>query len=214
MTDTTPNTPCIGKLTKQRFDGYLPIVIDVETSGVDPLLHALIEIAAIPVHCNEDNLLVPAESHFSTHVTPFEGAQFDPKAMAINRIDIDHPFRLAIAEEIMIQKLDLFVRQALSTYHCRRAVLVGHNAHFDLSFLNASRRRSKIETNPFHAFTCFDTATLSGAVIGKTVLAKALIETQLGYDKEAAHSALYDTQQTAALFCHLCNHIPVYEKKK
>jgi len=205
---TAPDHPAHILHTKKRFDGYLPVVVDVETSGVQSDKHALLEIAAMIVHCDDDNQLTIDENHFTTHVTPFEGAVLDPNAMAINGIDIDHPFRLAISEAEMIKELDLFVRRALSTHHCRRAVLVGHNAHFDLGFLNAARIRvGAMEKNPFHRFTCFDTATLSGAVVGKTVLAKALKETDLGYDKDEAHSALYDTRQTAALFCHLCNAI-------
>lgn len=209
-----PEHPAHALLTKKRFDGYLPVVIDVETSGVEADKHALLEIAAMIVHCNDDNQLVVDETHFATHVTPFDGSALDPKAMAINGIEIDHPFRLAISEADMIKELDLFVRRALSVHHCRRAVLVGHNAHFDLGFLNAARIRvDAMEKNPFHRFTCFDTATLAGAVVGKTVLAKALKETALGYDKDEAHSALYDTRQTAALFCHLCNSIEPYTKK-
>ena len=133
------------------------------------------------------------------------------KAMQINGIDVEHPFRFAISEEEALKGLDLFARQALARYHCRRALLVGHNAHFDLSFLNAARKRCQMKNNPFHAFTCFDTATLSGAVLGKTVLAKALLAAGLSHDKHEAHSALYDTQQTAALFCELCRRIPQLE---
>jgi len=84
-------------------------------------------------------------------------------------------------------------------------VLVGHNAHFDLSFILTAAKRCKFKQTPFHAFTVFDTATLSGLVFGKTVLAKALMAAKLGFNKDEAHSAIYDARQTASLFCHIIN---------
>jgi ribonuclease T len=192
--------------THLRFDGYLPVVIDVETGGVDPRKCALLEIAAIVIQCDSQGKLVQQEKFFTTHVNPFKGAIIEPRALEINKIVPDHPFRLALDESVMLEKLDLFTRAALEEHQCRRAILVGHNAHFDLSFLNAARDRChKMQDNPYHRFTCFDTATLAGAALTKTVLAKALKRAGIPYDKEQAHSALYDTQCTAQLFCEICN---------
>jgi ribonuclease T len=194
--------------THQRFDGYLPVVIDVETGGVDPHNCALLEIAAIVVHCDETGQLVQQERFFTTHVHAFEGAVIEKRALEINKIVPDHPFRLALDENVMLDKLDDFTREALQQHNCRRAILVGHNAHFDLSFVNAARHRcDKMKTNPYHRFTCFDTATLAGAALTKTVLAKALKQAGIAYDKDQAHSALYDTQLTAELFCLICNRL-------
>ncbi len=192
--------------TNQRFDGYLAVVIDVETGGVDPKKCALLELAAIVIHCDDAGRLVQQEKYFTTHITPFDGAIIEERALEINKILPHHPFRLAVDEKIALEKLDTFTREALNQFQCRRAILVGHNAHFDLSFLNAARDRCKLtQTNPYHRFTCFDTATLGGAALTKTVLAKALKIAGIEYDKEKAHSALYDTQCTANLFCHICN---------
>jgi ribonuclease T len=192
--------------TNKRFDGYLAVVIDVETGGIDPKKCALLELAAIVIHCDETGRLVQQEKYFTTHVTPFDGAIIEEKALEINKIIPDHPFRLAVDEKIALEKLDAFTREALNRFQCRRAILVGHNAHFDLSFLNAARDRCRlIQTNPYHRFTCFDTATLAGAALSKTVLAKALKAAGIEHNKERAHSALYDTQCTAELFCYVCN---------
>jgi ribonuclease T len=194
--------------TNKRFDGYLAVVIDVETGGVDPKKCALLELAAIVIHCDENGLLVQQEKYYTTHVTPFEGAVIEEKALEINGIVPDHPFRLAINEQTALEKLDAFTHEALKLHQCRRAVLVGHNAHFDLSFLNAARERcGAMKNNPYHRFTCFDTATLAGAALQKTVLAKALKAAGIKQDKKKAHSALYDTQCTAELFCQICNRL-------
>lgn len=191
---------------KERFDGYLPVVVDVETAGVNSLTDALLEVAAVLVDYNQQGLLAPTEI-FSTHVEVFEGANIDQTALTINKIDPYHPFRFAIPEKKALEELFDFVTKALDASGCRRAVLVGHNAHFDLSFLQAAMKRNKIHQSPFHAFTCFDTATLSGLMFGKTILAKALKTAGISFDKEKAHSAVYDTEKTAELFCLMVNKI-------
>lgn len=204
---TTDHSPPASPLIKQRFDGYLPVVVDVETSGVDPHKNALLEIAAITVNYQASGLLEPDSESYSTHVLAFEGAIIDEKALKINNIDPFHPFRFAISEEKALSGLFDYVNRALKHTGCRRALLVGHNAHFDLSFVRAAMKRCKIKESPFHAFTVFDTATLGGAFLGKTILAKAIKEAGISFSKDEAHSALYDTQKTAELFCHIINGI-------
>lgn len=191
-------------LIKKRFDGYLPIVIDIETSGVDAQKNAILEIAAVSLDYNDHNLLRPI-GDFACHVTPFEGARIDPEALEITGIDPFHPFRFDISEKDALIQLFDFAEQALKKTDCRRAVLVGHNAHFDLSFILSAAKRCKLKATPFHAFTVFDTATLSGLFFGKTVLAKALRAARIGFNKDEAHSAIYDAKQTAELFCYMIN---------
>ena len=188
----------------RRFDGYLPIVIDIETSGVDAQKNAILEIAALTVDYDEAGLLT-IKNNFACHVTPFEGARMDDAAMKITGIDPYHPFRFDVPENEALTQLFDFAENALQVTQCRRAVLVGHNAHFDLSFILAAAKRCKMKKTPFHSFTVFDTATLSGLVYGKTVLAKALRLARLGFDKNEAHSAIYDAKQTAELFCLIVN---------
>ena len=192
----------------KHFDGYLPVVVDLETSGVNSRTDALLEIAAINIVLDEAGLFSAGES-FSTHVAAFEGANFDEKALEINKIIPDHPFRFAIPESETLTLLFEFVQKALRSSGCRRAVLVGHNAHFDLGFLQAAMKRCGRKTSPFHAFTVFDTATLSGLAYGKTVLAKALKAAKIEFDITQAHSALYDTQKTTELFCKIMNNLKI-----
>lgn len=188
----------------KRFDGYLPIIVDVETSGVNPAKHCLLEIAAITIKQDAENRYVQDES-FLCHVLPFADAKLDPKAMEITKIDPYHPFRFALEEAEALKNFFEFSSKAVNAQQCRRAVLVGHNAHFDLSFIKASMHRCGVKTTPFHAFTCLDTATLSALIYGKTVLAKALKKAGIEFDKDKAHSALYDAEKTAELFCLMLN---------
>jgi len=193
-------------LMVRRFRGFLPVVIDVETGGFQPATDALLQIAAVPIDIEPDGRLRRAETH-SYHVRPFENSRLDPASLLVNKIDPWHPLRPAIDESDALRRIFLAVRAAIRTHGCRRAVLVGHNAAFDLAFLNAAVTRTGIKRNPFHPFSCFDTATLAGAALGQTVLAKAVTLAGLSWDKASAHSATYDAERTADLFCVICNEL-------
>ncbi|NKB46445.1 MAG: ribonuclease T [Legionellales bacterium] len=192
----------------KRFRGFLPVVVDVETGGLNPQTDALLEIAAVLLDLDEQGRLVVGQTH-AFHVQPFSGAHLDPAALAFNKIDPDHPFRFALPETEVLPKLFKPIRTALDAYHCQRAVLVGHNAWFDLLFLKAAIARANITRHPFHAFTCFDTASLAGLTLGQTVLIKAAVAAGIEFDQEEAHSAIYDAQKTAELFCYIVNHTKV-----
>jgi ribonuclease T len=188
----------------QRFRGYLPVAVDVETGGFDPQRDALLEIAATIIRMDAAGRLEPAQTH-AFHVQPFAGSHIDPKALEFNGIDPTHPFRMALAEDEALRSLFSPIRKAVKASGCKRAILVGHNAFFDLGFLNAAVQRCGIKRNPFHPFSTFDTVSLAGLVYGETVLAKAAQCAGLGWDSREAHSAIYDTEQTARLFCTIVN---------
>lgn len=193
------------KFIKDRFDGNLPVVIDVETGGVNASTDALLEIAAVFVDYDAQGKLELKET-VSYHIEPFKGGKLHEEAMRINGIDPDHPFRFAVTEKEALTELFKQVKNKLKDSKCKRAILVGHNAHFDLGFLTAAVKRCKLES-PFHSFSCLDTATIGGIAYGKTVLAKALKAAGIPFDKDEAHSAVYDAEQTAKLFCQVVNKI-------
>jgi ribonuclease T len=187
-----------------RFRGFLPVVVDVETGGFDAQRHALLEIAAVVIRMDADGWLKPGPT-LACHVLPFIGAEIDPRALAFNKIDPEHPFRDAVAEQDALNRILTPIRKAVSTSGCNRAILVGHNAHFDLGFVKAAVDRTNYKRNPFHAFSVFDTVSLAGLVYGQTVLAKAVRAAGLAWDDSAAHSAIYDAERTAELFCTIVN---------
>jgi ribonuclease T len=190
----------------RRFRGYLPVVIDVECGGFHAATDALLEIAATLIDMGEDGTLRRGET-YSYHVQPFPGARLDPAALAVTGIDPHHPLRPALPERDALQRIFREIRHAVRGYECRRAILVGHNAAFDLGFLNAAVARADVKRNPFHPFSCFDTATLAGAALGQTVLAKALTVAGLSWDAASAHSARYDAERSAEVFCLVCNRL-------
>jgi ribonuclease T len=196
----------VATLMSRRFRGFLPVVVDVETGGFHSSTDALLEIAAVLIDMEPDGTLKRGATH-SFHVKPFEGARLDPAALAITGIDPFHPLRPALPEKDALGRVFREIRHAIHAYNCRRAILVGHNASFDLGFLNAAVTRADVKRNPFHPFSCFDTATLAGAALGQTVLAKALAVAGLHWDPSNAHSASYDAEKTADMFCLICNRL-------
>lgn len=192
-------------MINQRFRGYLPVVVDVETAGFNAQTDALLEIAVVILQMDADGLFSPADT-ISQHVLPFEGANLDPEALAFNGIrDPFSPLRMALPEKEALTKIFKPVRNAVKKHNCKRAILVGHNAFFDLGFINATVKRCQLKRNPFHSFSTFDTVTLSGLAFGHTVLARSAILAGMEWDDQQAHGALYDAQKTADLFCYVMN---------
>jgi ribonuclease T len=200
--DTTSNSTA--STMAGRFRGFLPVIVDVETGGFESERDALLEIAVVPVAMEPSGLLVP-QPVVAANVEPFPGANIDPRSLEITGIDPDHPFRGALPERQALDHVFNAVREAVRAAGCQRAVLVGHNAAFDLAFLNAAVRRVGHKRNPFHPFSCFDTATLGGLAYGQTVLSKAVLAAGLAFDTREAHSAIYDAERTAELFCEIVN---------
>lgn len=187
-----------------RFRGYLPVVIDVETGGFNSNTDALLEIAAVTLTMDENGYLMPDQS-YEAHVIPFEGANLEPAALAFTGIDPYAEDRNGISEAEALELIFKPIRKTMKSHDCKRAIIVAHNAAFDQGFLNAACERQNNKRNPFHPFSTFDTATLAGLAFGQTVLAKACDAANIDFDGKKAHSALYDTEKTAELFCYIVN---------
>ncbi len=198
MTDTIP-----ARLA-DRFRGYLPVAIDVETGGFDHRRHALLEIAAVVLTMDASGKLEPAE-RLAIAIDPHPELIIEQSALDFTGIDPFDPAREAEPEREALTRIFDLVRKAMQEQRCTRAIMVAHNAHFDLGFVNRAAERSNLKRNPFHPFSCFDTATLAGLAFGQTVLARACQAAAIPYDNRAAHSAGYDADCTATLFCTIVN---------
>ncbi|CAL4320136.1 Ribonuclease T [Buchnera aphidicola (Thelaxes suberi)] len=191
-------------LLNNRFRSFYPVIIDIETAGFDSKKHALLEIAAITLKMDALGWIYKEKTmHF--HIQPFNGSEIDKDALLFNKIDPFNPLRGAISEKKALKKIFNEIKKGIQSNHCSKAIIVAHNAMFDYNFLMAAISRTQIDSNPFHPFATFDTASLSGLILGQTVLSKACKKAGLNFDNSQAHSALYDTIQTANLFCELVN---------
>lgn len=192
-------------LIKARFRGFLPVVVDVETAGFDAGTHALLEVAAVIVLPDANGIWQPVR-RFHAHLKPEQGLVLDPAALKFNGINPNHPLRLAVSEADGLREIFNALKKVQKDTGCKRCILVGHNANFDLAHLNAAIERQSLKNqSPFHPFSVFDTATLAGLAYGQTVLARACTAAGLAFDQSEAHSALYDAQITAELFCGIVN---------
>jgi ribonuclease T len=187
-----------------RFRGFLPVVVDVETGGFNSRTDAVLEIAATTLTMDEQGFLL-IDKTFDYHVEPYAGGNLDPAALEFTGIDPHDPMRQAEPEEMVFPELFSAIRKQVKSHNCTRAILVGHNAHFDLGFVLAAAERCQIKRNPFHPFSVFDTATLAGLAFGQTVLAKTCEAAGIDFNTAEAHSAAYDTEKTAELFCLIVN---------
>jgi len=193
-----------------RFRGYYPVVVDVETAGFNPQTDALLEVAAVLLKINDDGKWC-LHNTISKHTQPFPGANLDKAALEFTGIDPEHPFRkeIAVPEKEALHDIFQTIRSRMKKNACNRAILVGHNPSFDLSFIHAAANRSGLKRNPFHPFSTFDTATLGGLIYGQTVLSRAVQAAGLEWRETEAHSARYDAERTAELFCNIVNLWPL-----
>jgi len=187
-----------------RFRTYLPVVIDIETGGFNAKTDAILEISAVMLAMDKNNELVIDQSFFS-RVIPFEGANIEESALKFTGIDPYHPLRIAKPEKEVFRSIFKIVRESMKVNTCKRAILVAHNSHFDHGFINAAAVRHNLKRNPFHPFSSFDTASLSGLAYGQTVLSRACEAAGIEFEDNKAHSANYDAEKTAQLFCGIVN---------
>lgn len=202
---TATNTNPEKSLFSQRFRGYFPVVIDVETAGFNAQTDALLEIAATTLTLDDESGLFSLDETIHFNVDPFEGANLEKAALEFTGIDPTNPLRGAVDEKKAMTDIFKLVRKKMKAAGCQRAIIVAHNAAFDLGFVNAATERCLIKRSPFHPFVSFDTTTLSGLALGQTVLAKACAAANIDFNNNEAHSALYDTEKTAELFCFIVN---------
>jgi ribonuclease T len=149
-----------------RFRGFLPVVVDVETGGFNARTDALLEIAASIIRMDDFGRLFIAET-LCEHVEPFPGSNIDPKSLEITGIRLDSPLRGALPEKEALRRIFQPIRKEMRDTGCQRAILVGHNSFFDLSFVNAAIERTDFKRSPFHPFSSFDTVTLGGLALAR-----------------------------------------------
>ena len=190
-------------MLKNRFRKYLPVIVDIETGGFDPNTNAILEIAITLIE-EKNNSFIPGNTH-RFHIKPFEGSVVEKESLEFTKIKLDHPLRNAVEEIEALKDLFKIINVAKNKYECSRAILVGHNAHFDKSFLDASVIRNNIKKTPFHKFSVIDTVSLGVLATGQTVLARICEKLSIDYDNDEAHSAAYDTRVTAEVFCKIVN---------
>ncbi len=86
------------QLMSDRFRGFLPVVVDVETGGFNSETDALLEIGAVILSINEQGGLTPGFNLFHS-IIPFQGANIEQAALDITGIKPNDPYRTATDEK-------------------------------------------------------------------------------------------------------------------
>ena len=200
-------------MIKERFRKYLPVVVDLETGGFNPKTNAILEIAATLISKNENTQLLEVGETYRYHIDPFEGLVVEQESLDFTKINLNHPLRNAITEKDALDKLFKIINTERTANGCSRAILIGHNAHFDHSFLTEAISRNNLKKSPFHPFSVLDTVTLGALHTKQTVLARICDVLKIDYDSKQAHSAAYDSDITAKVFCKIINEFDSHYSK-
>ena len=200
-------------MIKERFRKYLPVVVDLETGGFNPKKNAILEIAATLIFENENTQLLEVGETYRYHIEPFEGLVVEQESLDFTKINLNHPLRNAINEKDALDELFKIINTERTANGCSRAILIGHNAHFDHSFLTEAISRNNLKKSPFHPFSVLDTVTLGALHTKQTVLARICDVLNIDYDSKQAHSAAYDSDITAKVFCKIINEFDSHYSK-
>ena len=128
MTDSFIDNLNQAQSLANRFRGFLPVVIDVETGGFEASQHALLEIAAVTLEMNDEGQLCRQET-VSAAVLPHPDLVVEQSALDFTGIDLNDPGRQAIPEKEALRQVFEKVRLGVRENDCTRAVVVAHNAH-------------------------------------------------------------------------------------
>lgn len=160
------------------------VAIDLETTGLNPYRHEIIEIGAAAFS------LSGVSKTFSILVKPEK--KMDPKARAIHQISADELNAHAVPLEEGIHDFMEFLPEGSWVFH---------NAPFDLAFLQQGFHEVK---RPWPQRTYYDHLQLSRKLRPERVShALAAIKKELGIDTGKSHRALADAEATALAFIHL-----------
>ncbi len=155
------------------------VVFDIETTGFSPVNNRIIEIGAVKVEKGK------ITDRFSSFVNPDVPIPFEiEKLTGINdSMVMDAPFIEQVLPEFLA--------------FCGGAVLVAHNASFDMGFIKENARRQ----NMAREFTYVDTVGIARILLphqAKHTL-DAVAKT-LGISLENHHRAVEDAEATAEIF--------------
>lgn len=161
-------------------------VFDFETTGTDPARHAPIEIAVIIL----DMATLKEVDRFETLIKPFEGAEIDREAMAVNGITAEE-LKTAPEAEVAFQRLKDFAFRHGTMY------AVAHNVDFDWDFLKAAESRHKLWLVPLEKLK-IDTQALAVWTLGRNGHLKGHgLKSLLGafnLSSEGHHRAMFDVE--------------------
>ena len=153
------------------------VFVDVETTGLDPDHHELIEVAAVRVH---PHTLEPLD-HLSLRVVPDRLGDADPRALEVNGYN-DADWRDAVSLGNALRRLAPLLEGA---------VVAGHNVAFDWAFLVRGFARTGVPLPPVD-YHRVDTASLAWPLVSGAETASLSLDAvcaALGLSRPSPHRA-------------------------
>jgi DNA polymerase III epsilon subunit-like protein len=111
------------------------IVLDVETTGLDPRRHSIVEVGAIDFDC--------PGNYFNERCQIWDGAEIDFNALYINGLT-----RVEIQDKAILNQKELISRFSSWMNNIEDKTIAGQNVDFDMEFLNESSRRCGLNFTP------------------------------------------------------------------
>lgn len=169
------------------------IYLDVETSGLNPTIHGILQIACI---AEVNGVLVGS---FNEYLKPHDSLKIDKKALEVNGIK-KKQIKLFEDEKIVLDKLVKWVAKYGSYLQpC------GYNVGFDTNFLKELYARHDVSYPKSFNYYDIDTFSIVKVLVAEDKLKKGenlklgTVCKQMGIKLDNAHDALADIKATREL---------------
>ena len=167
------------KLNQKKY-----VILDTETTGLDPAVHEIIEICMYKPECG---------STYITKIKPQNLELASPKALEINGYNEEEWADAPTFDEVILE-----IGEWLHKH-----VVVGHNVQFDLNMLKGNLKRSDLNDHVRIPYHCIDTVTLAQehlVPMGLESVSLRAVRGFLGISQEGAHRAKKDVMDTNTVF--------------
>lgn len=162
------------------------IFVDTETTGLEPRVHEIIEVAIIRVNLKEGIRIT-----YETKIKPQHIETAHPRALEVNGYTAEKWVEAPYLGEIAGALVPLL----------QNGMVVGHNVGFDLDMLNGNLKEIGVDARlSYHKLDTITLAYEHLVPLGLQSLSLDNIREFLGWSKEGAHTAMKDAEDAEKLF--------------
>ena len=171
------------------------VVIDVETSGINPFIHEVLSIAFVPFNLNLPKKIIHVH-HQNIKWGDFAKENFKKFSIEWHRD--------AITPEMACSEIEIYLKE---TFNNQTATAIGHNIGFDISFLRKLAYQGKRDQLSGLSHRALDTHTLLYLLTLEEKIPESAVTSEAAFDyfnifvsEENRHTAIGDAEATNILF--------------